>query len=233
MKIEIIVPAYEELENLEILLPQWSELSSSLKDQVQLRWLIILEPDPAWERYQSVKPEALDIQFIAREDGVTYGSALRTGIQSVSDTADAVLFMDADGSHDANEINGMLGALKAGNDIVIASRYVRDGATDNPVVLIWLSRILNVLFRLSIGSNVRDISNSFKLYRRELLRGLQVTSENFEAVEEIFVFASSRATSIIELPTHFSSRLRGTSKRRWANFVLTYFMFLRRHRRSS
>ena len=231
MRIDIIVPAFNEFQNLMQLLPRWAKLETS-RHGVKLRWLIIVEENYDRVLYESIRPDLMEIQFIARSGGSSYGAALRTGLGNISCAADAVLFMDADGSHDAAEILGMVAAFRHGFEIVVASRYVGDGRTDNPFILIWMSRALNTLFRVSIGTRVRDISNSFKLYKRELLEDLKIVSDNFEAVEEIFVFASQRSNNVLEIPTHFRSRLHGKSNRKWINFLATYFSFLRRLIRS-
>jgi len=126
-----------------------------------------------------------------------------------------------------------LWALRNGHDIVIGSRYVKGGSTENPVVLIWMSRIVNYVYKFAFNLSVQDVSNSFRLYRGEQLRSVTLESNDFEIVEEILIrltFGASKAT-VTEVPVTFEQRKAGESKRNLPAFMLSYIGSILRMRR--
>jgi dolichol-phosphate mannosyltransferase len=131
--------------------------------------------------------------------------------------------MDADGSHNPRDMERLWAARK-GHDIVIGSRYVRGGSTENPAVLIWMSRILNYAYKFAFRLPVSDLSNSFRLYRGEQLRSVKLVSNDFDIVEEILIrltFGPTKAT-VTEVPVKFEQRKAGKSKRNLPAFMLSY-----------
>jgi len=155
------------------------------------------------------------------------GAALRQAIDEI-DTG-IIVFMDADGSH-APEFIPRLLEHAASHDIVIASRYVTGGATENPASLIWMSRVLNFIYTLVLRIPCRDVSNSFKVYRASMLKGLELECDHFDIVEEMLVKCSvrQRRLAIKEVPFVFKARMFGVTKRDLVTFVLSFYVTLLR-----
>ncbi len=87
-----------------------------------------------------------------------------------------------------------------------------------------MSRILNYVYKVSFGLSVNDVSNSFRLYRGEQLRAVELESDDFDIVEEILIrliFGTSKA-SVTEVPVTFERRKAGESKRNLPAFMLSY-----------
>ncbi len=132
--------------------------------------------------------------------------------------------MDADGSHSPEFIRE-LWEKRHNADVVIASRYVAGGHTDNPGLLVGMSRILNRIFRFIVGFPVLDVSNSFRLYRGDLLRSLRLTYRHFDILEEILaklLWQGRTPATVLEIPYHFERRLAGKSKRNLLVFGLHF-----------
>ena len=140
-----------------------------------------------------------------------------------SATETHVVLMDADGSHHPRYIPQLWG-YREEYDLVIASRYVRGGKTENPFILIFLSLMVNVVFRLVLQLNCHDVSNSFRLYRGAELRALTLECDNFDIVEEILVKlnAGDRPLRLKEIPFTFETRKEGKTKRDLFSFALGY-----------
>lgn len=87
-------------------------------------------------------------------------------------------------------------------DMVIAPRYVNGGGTDNNRILVWMSYFTNVVFSFVLGLNCKDVSNSFKLYRNSQLKRLNLVSDNFDIIEEIFfkIKRANRLLRVLEVP---------------------------------
>lgn len=229
-----MIPAFRELANLAELIPairSQFENAASL-DNVSFVIVPVVEigsPDVDVITHLGATP-------VVREPGDLFGDAMRTGLAEGTSRARYVLVMDADGSHSPATIPRLWEAMTQGSesqpDIVVASRYVAGGSTANALPLRVMSRALNIAYGLVLSLDVRDISTNFKIYRSEILQGMELESSNFDIVEEILakaLFATSDLR-IVEIPDHFHERLHGESRRRLGPFVVTYLLTLLRLR---
>jgi len=227
-ELSVVMPAYREADALRQLLPRLISAVQVLSQQYEIIVADSMEPlDDT-----SLVCLEFGIRHMHRTGGNAYGDAVRTGIRS--STGEFVLLMDADGSHNPNDISRLWSA-RGRKDIVIGSRYVKGGSTENPAILIWMSRILNYMYKFAFGLSVADVSNSFRLYRGEQLRSINLVSSDFDIVEEILIrlaFGPTKAT-VTEVPVTFERRKAGESKRNLPAFMLSYMasiMTMRRFR---
>jgi len=220
-ELSIVLPAYEEAENLRILLPALKEAAKILTPRCE-----ILVVDTAHPRDATPQVCAdTGVKYVPRRGGDCYGHAVRTGI--ADSRGSRVFLMDADGSHNP----GILPALwmkREEADLIIASRYMPGGKTENPAILIFMSLMVNVVFRVVLRLPCRDVSNSFRLYRGEDLRALRPECDNFDIVEEILVLLSCEHPGyrIHEVPSTFEERKAGKTKRRLVAFAFSYLAVL-------
>jgi len=218
LSLSVIIPAYKEAENLKILLP---ELINTLKDNECIFEIVIVDTESAMDETEMVCKQYDHVCCINRIGGNFYGDAIRTGIKNAKN--DKILIMDADGSHSPGYINEML--EKANEfDLVIGSRYTKGGKTDNPQILIFMSWVVNVIFRLVLKTKIRDISNSFRIYDTAQLKSIDLECSNFDIVEEILMKLFTRYPKMkyIEIPICFQKRLYGESKRNLFLFACSY-----------
>src|SRR5690606_29278237 len=122
------------------------------------------------------------VRCVRRSPTNAFGDAYRSGIAESQGTH--VLIMDADGSH-APEFIAELYPHAYHHDIVIASRYIKGGRTENSAILEFMSRVLNLTYAVVLGIRCRDMSNSFKIYDGGRLRAIELRCENFDIVEEV------------------------------------------------
>lgn len=223
--LSVVIPAYLEEENLRVLVPRLVEVLNKLK----IVWeVLVMDTEKPMDRTQEVCQE-YGLMYLQRSGGNNYGDAVRSGIRSSKGRS--VIFMDADGSH-SPEFIGELYRHRDGNDVVIASRYVKGGKTDNSKLLIMMSRAVNMIYSLVLGIRCKDISNSFKLYDGDLLRSLTLKSKNFDIVEEIMVKMRRRKKKEragfvwLELPYTFKERMFGHTKRNLFVFIFSYLFTL-------
>lgn len=206
----VMIPAYGEAENLRLLLPAIKKITDDLSVPYEI---IVLDAESPVDDTQAVCA-GYQVKWTPRTGGNRYGDAIRTGIRAC--TGDFVITMDADGSHNPQFIY-KLWEKRLEADVVIASRYVPGGVTENPWLLVAMSRLLNITFKLFVGMPVYDISNSFRLYRGDLLRKIEPIYANFDVLEEILakiVWGDfTPAPVIIEIPFRFEQRKHGKPKR--------------------
>jgi len=225
VELSVVLPAYREEENLRGLLPRLKAALSAITPDHELLVVDSLKPLDATAEACS----ANGARCVNRKGSDLFGDAVRTGITEARGRF--VIFMDADGSH-APEFIGQLYSHRDEADIVIASRYIEGGDTENNPLLIAMSHALNWLYGAVLGIKCRDISNSFKLYRGEQLKALKLYCGNFDIVEEILVkiVRANSATRIKEIPFTFEKRKFGETKRNLAVFMFSFLVTLLRLR---
>lgn len=225
IELSIVLPAYLEEENLRLLLPRVKSIAEEITNSFEI---IIVDT----ERPMDGTPEACqknNVVYVNRTGGNTYGAAIRTGISKSN--GDKIIFMDADGSHHPEFIKELY-AEKDQNDLVIASRYIEGGHTENSFILILMSKIVNWGYAFALNINCKDVSNSFKLYDGNMLRKISLSCNNFDIVEEILykIIKENPGLKIKELPFSFKQRMFGETKRNLLKFIFTYVFTLIRLR---
>jgi len=221
----IMLPAYLEEENLRILLPRIHETGRKLKIPYEVLVVDTLEP---LDHTQEVCRE-FGARYVRRRGGNTFGDAARTGIQEAQ--GKYLVWMDADGSHPPEFIEELF-AQHRDHEIVIASRYIKGGYTENSASLVWMSRILNIMYAVVLGLRYQDISNSFKIYKTALLKELHLTCQNFDIIEEILykITRFHPDVRVKEIPFSFKKRMFGDTKRNLLVFVITFLFTILRLR---
>lgn len=223
--LSVILPSYLEEENLRLLLPRIKEHCSRLTKNFEI---LVVDTASPMDGTPEVCRE-LGVTYLNRSGSNTYGDAVRTGISQ--SRGKLILFMDADGSHPPNVIEELYRSREEA-EVVAASRYTEGGLTENSRILILMSLIVNIGYRLVLGLKCKDVSNSFKLYPGEVVRKLKLKCDNFDIVEEILfkVVRGNPHFRIKEVPFCFKKRMFGKTKRNLLVFFFTYIITLIRLR---
>ena len=225
--IEINIPAFDEYENLLVLIPQILE-EVARHDHFAFRVKVIVKNDEPQSTIDLL--HNLGVEGIRRQPDNSFGSAISTGITTISELSKFVIFMDADGSHQPSSIIKLANQAKqSGADIVIASRYIDGGKTDNSMMLKLMSKTLNKIFGIILGIKCRDVSTNFKIYKSDLVRDIELSCKNFDVVEELLLKVKVKSGpnfSFVEIPDHFQQRKFGESKRRLTVFIMSYTITL-------
>jgi dolichol-phosphate mannosyltransferase len=217
--LSIILAAYSEVENLKSLLPEINSICQSLSPNYEI---IVVDTQTPTDNAEEIC-RINSVRYLNRMNSNDYGDAIRTGI--ANSTGDYVVIMDSDGSHAPGFIQ-KLWEKRTEAEIIIASRYVPGGSTRNPWMLVLMSKTLNLLFNKLVKIPVLDVSNSFRLYRGEPLRKLQLNFRHFDIIEEILakmLWEMTPPAKVIEIPFEFEERKSGRPKR---NIVVFSYYFL-------
>ncbi len=223
--LSVCIPCYKEAENLDVLLPR---LIGSLADNDIEAEIILMDTSEPLDNTADIcakhsgMAEKIYIKHMQREGGNLYGDAIRTIFKKA--TGDRIIIMDADGSHSPEDCVKLYNCMCNGNyDIVIGSRYIKGGKTDNPLILVFMSYILNITYRLFFHLNVYDVSDSFRIYNTSVVKALDLQCDNFDIVEEILILANIKQNlNIKEIPILFNKRMYGESKRDLIKFIFSY-----------
>jgi dolichol-phosphate mannosyltransferase len=226
LDLTIMIPAYLEAESLSALIPRIHEAASALTPAYEV---LIVDTQQPKDNTQAIALAA-GARHIFRSGGDQYGDAIRTGFAAARGRH--LLCMDADGSHNPIYFASMW-AKRDTWDITIGSRYVKGGHTENPKILIFMSWILNITFRVSFKIKAKDVTNSFRLYRMDILRPIKLESNAFDIIEELLIKAVNHRppATVGEVPVTFEHRKAGESKRNLVEFAFKYLSTLRRLRK--
>jgi dolichol-phosphate mannosyltransferase len=215
----ILIPAWNERENLELLLPA---LRKTL-DGLEVRWEIIVADGGS----RDGTPEAAARRGarVIQQRRPGYGAALMEAI--AASQASYVITMDADLSHRPTFTED-LWRHREEAEVLIASRYIPGGESQTHWFRRLCSRILNVTYARLLSLPVQDISSGFRLYRRDILQGLQCRAQDFDILEEILIKVHALGFRIRELPFQYLSRGTGRSHARFLKFGWAYLKTLLR-----
>ncbi|MFI5625077.1 polyprenol monophosphomannose synthase [Nocardioides sp. NPDC051685] len=217
MRCLILIPTYNEAATLPALLSTLSGLRP-LVESSALDVLIVDDNSPDGTadlvRAHDGFGDWLSVLVRTAKDGL--GSAYRAGFSAaLAQGYDAVVQLDADGSHPAAEIPAMLALLRT-HDVVIGSRYVRGGATVNwPLRRRVLSWCANAYARRLLGLSTRDTTAGFRAWRAQALidAGVVRTTSNGYAFQVENTWRCERlGLRVAEHPITFTERTAGVSK---------------------
>ena len=214
MRITVVIPTYNEAENL----PKLVSALFSLPLDLSLLVVDDNSPDGTGQLAEDLaKENPGHIEVLHRPGKMGLRSAYLNGFQKIIDgDADAIVQMDADFSHDPLVLTEMAKLLES-NDIVLGSRYVSGGSVDKkwPIWRKWLSAFGNFYARTILGLPLHDVTTGYRMWRSETLK--QMPFERIQATGYIFLvemiyLAHCLEFKIGEAPIYFADRRFGKSK---------------------
>ena len=216
----VVVPTYNERENLPILVGRLLELG-----RPGLHVLVVDDDSPdgtgdVADKLAAEFPEAVAVLHRAEKDGL--GRAYVAGMTlALAEGADAVVQMDADLSHPVGVVPVLVETLRTTDaGIVVGSRYVPGGstATDWPRRRKALSACANVYVDAILRLGVKDATAGFKAWRASALRAIDlssVRSDGYSFQVELLHRAVRNGVRVVEVPIRFEERVHGASKMSW------------------
>lgn len=214
MRITVVLPTYNEAENLPRL------VSALFSLPLDLAVLVVDDHSPDGtgalaEELSNHHPGRLFVLHRAGKLGLR--SAYIEGFQKAfTSGAEAVVQMDADFSHDPAVLTEMARRI-ASHDVVIGSRYTKGGSLDErwPAWRKFLSAFGNAYARTILAFPVRDVTTGYRMWRREALQHMpldRIRSNGYIFLVEMAYVAYLMKYRITEVPIHFADRRWGKSK---------------------
>lgn len=208
----VVIPTYNERENLESLVRQLL----ALPEAVDVLVVDDSSPDGTGELADALAAESSRVRVLHRPPRSGLGRAILAGVRdALAGPYDHVLTMDADFSHDPRYVPDLLKGMEA-HDLMVGSRYVPGGGTVNWG---WKRKVnsfmANLLTRTVLGISVRDCSAGFKCYRTDILRKIpleRMLSTGYAIQEELLFRYGREASRLGETPIVFRDREKGSSK---------------------
>jgi dolichol-phosphate mannosyltransferase len=211
-RVVMVMPTYNEAENLEWIVGRLRAAQPSLD-------ILVVDdgsPDGTGAVADALAASDTSVHVLHRRQKAGLGAAYLAGFAWSLDAGyDVIGEMDADGSHQPEQLDRLLTALSDA-DLVIGSRWVPGGSVLNwPLRRELLSRGGNLYVRTLLGIDVRDATAGFRLFRRSVLEKIDLSSVRSTG----YVFQTDMVTRCLraglvvrEVPIEFVERVRGDSK---------------------
>jgi dolichol-phosphate mannosyltransferase len=212
MKTLIIIPTYNELENLRPLIQK----IFSYVSQTDILIVDDNSPDGTGKLADELSAENPRIHVMHRAGKLGLGTAYIAGFKyAIEHQYDAAFEMDADFSHDPQYLPNFLEAIEDA-DLVIGSRYVEGGGTPNWSLLRrFISGGGNIYARFMLGLPIHDCTAGYRLYRRKVLETIDldtIESQGYAFQIELVYRVRKHNFKIVETPIIFLDRRLGKSK---------------------
>lgn len=220
MRTIVIIPTYNEVENLALLVATILEM-----ELPELGILVVDDDSPDGTGKLADELAAQYPGIVAalhRREDRSFGRSLIAGMQRALQLgAEYVMHMDADFSHPPRYLPELLEALRGGAGVAIGSRYTQGGTVAGEWHLLryGLSKFANQIYiRLILGLPVRDATGGFRAYKRTTVSQLgfeEIRSNGYSFQVETIYRCYRMGYQITEVPIHFPERERGKSKMNW------------------
>jgi len=225
-KLSVIIPARNESENLQSCIGGIVEVLK--KNQINHEVLVIDDrsTDNTHEVVTSMIKRYPSIRYVRNEDKNGFGRAVRLGLQKFS--GDAVAIMMADRSDSPKDLVMYWKTLQEGYECVFGSRFIKGGQVlDYPLVKLIANRIVNTMIRIAFNIKSNDVTNAFKMYRRDVIEGCKpLISPHFNLTVEIPLKAIIRGYSYKVLPISWKNRTKGIAKLKLREMGSRYFFII-------
>jgi len=211
-RVLVVIPTYNESENVRIIV----ERVRTAVPSVDLLIADDNSPDGTGEIADQLAAADPAVHVMHRPGKQGLGAAYVAGFAWAREhNYDAVVEMDADGSHAPEELPKLLDAAKEA-DVVLGSRWVRGGKVVNwPWHRLVLSRGSNLYTRIALGMPLRDATAGFRVYRMPVLDKIDVDSvisQGYCFQVDLSWRACRNGFRVVEVPITFAERERGASK---------------------
>ena len=211
-RILVIIPTFNERENLPL-------ITARVRSAVPAAHILVADdnsPDGTGEVADKLAVDDERIQVLHRRGKEGLGAAYLAGFDwALANGYDVVVEMDADGSHQPEQLPRLLDALRHA-DLVLGSRWVDGGSVVNwPRSREVLSRGGNLYTRMALGVPLRDATGGYRAFRTDALKALDlshVESQGYCFQVDLAWRAVQRGLRVREVPITFVEREIGTSK---------------------
>ncbi|MBN1983231.1 MAG: polyprenol monophosphomannose synthase [Chitinivibrionales bacterium] len=211
-KILIIIPTYNEIENIPLIIP-------AIRSYVPNAHILVVDdssPDGTAAHVEQMQKTTADLYLLVRKKKEGLGRAYISGFNWALQRGYELIFeMDADFSHNPSYLPEFIRTAES-SDLVIGSRYICGVNVINwPMQRLLMSYFANKYARIVAGIPVRDCTSGFKCFRSNVLAAIdldRVGSSGYSFQLEMNYYVWKKGFSIKEIPIIFTDRRLGTSK---------------------
>jgi len=205
LKVSLVIPTLNEEKNLPLVL---KEIKRFFKQRKDLSYEIIVV-----DGYSKDKTVKVAKRFGCKilYDNLGKGSALIKGMEASK--GDIVVTIDADVSHNPVELGLLIEGIRAGYDIVMGSRFIQGGGTED---MPWYRKLGNKFFVFLVNLiwkyNYSDLCYGYRAFKKNVWKKLNLKSKGFGIETEISIKAAKKKLKVLEVPSYEKKRKFGEGK---------------------
>jgi dolichol-phosphate mannosyltransferase len=225
-KLSIIIPARNEADNLPKCITEIYEVLSHHSIDHEILLIDDGSTDNTYKVVRELKKDIPTVLYLKNENENGFGRAIRIGLSKFS--GDAVAIMMADRSDSPSDLVEYWNVLNSGVECVFGSRFIRGSHIyDYPKMKLLVNRLVNTMIRIAFRIESNDITNAFKIYRKEVIQGCQpLISPHFNLTVEIPLKAIIRGFSWKVVPISWRNRTKGVAKLKLREMGSRYFFIV-------
>jgi dolichol-phosphate mannosyltransferase len=226
MYLSVIIPCYNESENIAQLHQQLSAIRPELERRGGFELVLVDDgsSDDTFARLSSAFEAWSNARIVQHERNRGLGAALRTGFAQAR--GDVIVTTDSDGTYPFTSIPAMLDLLRPGIDIVTASPYHPSGGVDGvPAYRLLFSKGASAMYRVLLDPRLHTYTAMYRAYRREVIERIPTTADGFLMVTELLVGALLAGYQAAEFPAVLRVRRYGQSKARVWQITRSHLRF--------
>lgn len=225
-KLSVIIPARNEADNLEACI---SEICKELTHHsIDFEILVIDDgsTDSTKDLLEKFNQSIPAVKCISNNGENGFGRAVRLGLENFS--GDAVAIIMADRSDSPKDLIKYWEILKSGVECAFGSRFIQGSKiSDYPMLKLLMNRIVNIMIKYTFNIKYNDVTNAFKMYKREVIDGCRpLISPHFNLTVEIPLKAIIRGFSWEVAPISWKNRTKGVAKLKLREMGSRYFFII-------
>ena len=210
-KILVFTATYNEKDNIEKLINEILKLRNDIK-------MLVIDdnsPDKTYEILEKISKKNDNLIVVKREKKLGLNTAHIMAYEyALKNNYDKLITLDADFSHDPNEITKIIDFLDK-YDFVIGSRYIEGGKNVQPFFRYLISYLGNKLIKLVLKINLNEFTTSYRGFNLKKLNNFnlnQIKGKGYSFFMETVIVLNRLGYKCFEFPIHFKDRVKGKSK---------------------
>jgi dolichol-phosphate mannosyltransferase len=227
MKLSLVIPAYNEEGSIEETVLAFHE---KLKEE-KIDHEILVSNDSSKDKTEDIlkklERQIKEVRYVNNKPPHGFGFNVRNGLEHYSGDCVAIVMADLS-DRPVDLINYYKKMAEGSYDCVFGSRFIKGGKTiDYPRTKLILNRLTNFIIRVLFGIKYNDVTNAFKLYKRETIDGLKpFLSPHFNLTVEMPLKSIVRGYSYAVVPNYWTNRKTGESKLKIKEMGSRYFFII-------
>jgi len=222
--ISIVVPVYQEAENIQ---PFLRELEEQVREAHEILIVYDFPEDNTLPAIAAMRPACPNVRLVHNTLGKGVLNALKAGFRA--SRGDVIAVMMADRSDEPRDVSLMARLVRGGADVVAGSRYMRGGSQQGgPLLKRTISRLAGISLHYLAGLPIRDATNNFRAYSRRVIDQIPVEGKaGFALALELTLKAHWMGWRVAEVPTTWHDRTAGQSRFRlfaWLPHYLHWYL---------